>query len=397
MRRTAFFRRQTALRMSPGCGRWLYAVDMSIVKFADNRPLLFWLLQLWGWSAWAITTYLGVVIWSDPPASYPLYLLLIAFIGMLFTLGMRQVYQRTWNGSLLLRAALVLICSYGAAVAWVFVRSVIFPELYPEDAAKLEAEAIAKGNSQFMILLELSLKAAGVMVVWSAVYFGIKYYMLAQEDKQRYLAAVGRAKEAQLKMLRYQLNPHFLFNTLNAISTLILDLDNRTANEMVTKLSRFLRYSLENDPMQEATVADEVASLKLYLDIEKVRFAERLRLEFFVADDAEAALMPSMLLQPLVENSIKYAISQSVAGGCLKITACVKEGELQLRVIDDGPGVCPEDLDHSQGTGVGLANIRGRLQELYGAEQSFDLSATQPHGLTVAISLPCRYREGNRA
>ena len=339
MRRTAFFRRQTALRMSPGCGRWLYAVDMSIVKFADNRPLLFWLLQLWGWSAWAITTYLGVVIWSDPPASYPLYLLLIAFIGMLFTLGMRQVYQRTWNGSLLLRAALVLICSYGAAVAWVFVRSVIFPELYPEDAAKLEAEAIAKGNSQFMILLELSLKAAGVMVVWSAVYFGIKYYMLAQEDKQRYLAAVGRAKEAQLKMLRYQLNPHFLFNTLNAISTLILDLDNRTANEMVTKLSRFLRYSLENDPMQEATVADEVASLKLYLDIEKVRFAERLRLEFFVADDAEAALMPSMLLQPLVENSIKYAISQSVAGGCLKITAYVKEGELQLRVIDDGPGV----------------------------------------------------------
>ena len=370
---------------------------MSIVKFADNRPLLFWLLQLWGWSAWAITTYLGVVIWSDPPASYPLYLLLIAFIGMLFTLGMRQVYQRTWNGSLLLRAALVLICSYGAAVAWVFVRSVIFPELYPEDAAKMEAEAIAKGNSQFMILLELSLKAAGVMVVWSAVYFGIKYYMLAQEDKQRYLAAVGRANEAQLKMLRYQLNPHFLFNTLNAISTLILDLDNRTANEMVTKLSRFLRYSLENDPMQEATVADEVASLKLYLDIEKVRFAERLRLEFFVADEAEAALMPSMLLQPLVENSIKYAISQSVEGGSLKITAYVKEGELQLRVIDDGPGVRPEDLDRSQGTGVGLANIMGRLQELYGAEQSFDLSATEPHGLTVAISLPCRYREGNQA
>jgi two-component system LytT family sensor kinase len=93
------------------------------------------------------------------------------------------------------------------------------------------------------------------MLTWSALYFGIKYYLLSQEEKQRYLKAISMAQEAQLKMLRYQLNPHFLFNTLNAISTLILDKDTQVANSMVMKLSRFLRYSLDNDPMQQVTVA----------------------------------------------------------------------------------------------------------------------------------------------
>jgi two-component system LytT family sensor kinase len=159
------------------------------------------------------------------------------------------------------------------------------------------------------------------MLVWSALYFGIKYYLLSQEEKQRYLKAVSMAHEAQLKMLRYQLNPHFLFNTLNAISTLILDKDTQLANSMVMKLSRFLRYSLDNDPMQQVTVAEEIESLQLYLDIEKVRFGERLTLHFSVTPDAQDALMPSLLLQPLVENSIKYAVSQSISGGSIAVSA----------------------------------------------------------------------------
>jgi len=366
---------------------------MSIANVADNKPLLFWLLQLWGWSAWAITTYLGVVIWSEPPGSYPFYLLLIALLGMLLTLLMRQLYLYTWSSSLSLRATLVLIVSYAAAVAWVLLRSLIFPELYPDDAAKMEAEAVAKGHSQLMVLFELSLKAVGVMLVWSAVYFGIKYYLLAQEGKQRYLAAIGRAHQAQLKMLRYQLNPHFLFNTLNAISTLILDHDNRTADDMVTKLSRFLRYSLESDPMKEVSVADEVASLKLYLDIEKVRFGERLSLAFEVAKGVEQAQLPSMLLQPLVENAIKYAISESIHGGCIRVTACAAGTQLQLQVIDDGPGLQPDKCRGATSTGVGIANIKGRLSELYGDQQSLELQENEPHGLTVTIRLPLIYGE----
>ena len=149
------------------------------------------------------------------------------------------------------------------------------------------------------------------MLVWSALYFGIKYYLLMQEERQRSLKAMNMAHEAQLKMLRYQLNPHFLFNTLNALSTLILDRQIEPANRMVSKLSNFLRYSLDNDPMQKISLAQEISALKLYLDIEKVRFEERLQLEIDVEDEARRALIPSLLLQPLVENAIKYAVSPS--------------------------------------------------------------------------------------
>ncbi|MCV6613620.1 MAG: histidine kinase, partial [Cellvibrionaceae bacterium] len=233
-----------------------------------------------------------------------------------------------------------------------------------------------------------STTASWVFLVWSGHYFGIKYYMLLQEEKQRGLLAMSMAHEAQLKMLRYQLNPHFLFNTLNAISTLILDKDTQLANTMVTRLSRFLRYSLDNDPMQKVTVDEEVEALRLYLDIEKVRFDERLQIYFEVAPQAKTALMPSLLLQPLVENAIKYAIAQSIKGGTLTVKAQVFGNDLLLAVADDGPGLDSSIPSDNKGSGVGLANCRERLQELYGQEQSFRLSKTEPHGLTINIRIP---------
>jgi LytS/YehU family sensor histidine kinase len=229
------------------------------------------------------------------------------------------------------------------------------------------------------------------MLVWSALYFGIKYYLLSQQEQQRYLKAVSMAQEAQLKMLRYQLNPHFLFNTLNAISTLILDKDTQLANSMVMKLSRFLRYSLDNDPMQQVTVAEEIEALQLYLDIEKVRFAERLSLHFAIDPQAENALMPSLLLQPLVENSIKYAVSQSVGGGSIAVSASIEGDALQLTVADDGPGLDLRQGRLPKGGGVGLANTRERLAQVYGERQSFRLTSTEPHGLTITIRLPVTY------
>jgi len=130
--------------------------------------------------------------------------------------------------------------------------------------------------------------------------------------------------------LRYQLNPHFLFNTLNAISTLILEQQTELANRMVTRLSSFLRYSLDNDPMQKITLNQELAALKLYLDIEKVRFEDHLSLELDIGDEASQALIPSLLLQPLVENAIKYGIARSEEGGHLRIAAKVFAGDLLL-------------------------------------------------------------------
>ena len=230
--------------------------------------------------------------------------------------------------------------------------------------------------------------AAMVMLVWSLLYFGIKFYMMAQEEQKRRLKAVSMAHEAQLKMLQYQLNPHFLFNTLNAISTLILDKHTQLANEMVTRLSHFLRYTLENDPLKKVSVSQEIEALQLYLDIEKVRFGERLQLHFNVDRAATDALMPSLLLQPLVENSIKYAISQAIQQGSIGISATVVDGWLELAVADDGPGLNTRDGRIPKGSGVGLANCRERLREIYGEKQSFRIATTEPHGSTVRIRIP---------
>ena len=206
-------------------------------------------------------------------------------------------------------------------------------------------------------------------------------------------SAMSMAQQAQLKMLRYQLNPHFLFNTLNAISTLILEQETQLANTMVGRLSRFLRYSLENDPMEKVTVAEEFEALRLYLDIEKVRFGERLQLHFDLPTQVREALMPSLLLQPLVENSIKYAIATAVKGGSIGVSAALDNGELVLAVADDGPGLDMRVGRNAKGGGVGLGNIRDRLSALYGEGQSFRLGATEPHGLTTTIRIPLEYKE----
>src|SRR5207342_1219369 len=190
-----------------------------------------------------------------------------------------------------------------------------------------------------------------LLLCWTGLYFGIKYYESLQLQREATLRAATLAQEAQLKMLRYQLNPHFLFNTLNAISTLILDGENRTANQAVMRLSEFLRYTLDQDPMKKVTLRQELDALNLYLGIEKLRFGDRLRLEFDVDERAESALVPSLLLQPLVENAMKYAIAPREQGGAVTVIAGIEGGGLRLAVVDDGPGL-PPAVANANGRGV---------------------------------------------
>jgi LytS/YehU family sensor histidine kinase len=233
-----------------------------------------------------------------------------------------------------------------------------------------------------------------VLLCWSGLYFGIKYYQQLQLQTEQTLKATALAHEAQLKMLRYQLNPHFLFNTLNAISTLILDNANETANRAVSRLSDFLRYTLDNDPMKRVTLGSELHAIDLYLEIEKVRFGDRLVVRKEVENATLEALVPSLILQPLIENAIKFAITPSVDGGTLKISARQHNGMLVLQVADNGPG-----LGNGSGTkksgGVGLKNTRERLQQFYGDKQDFTLAPNDPHGLIITINIPFENDEDN--
>jgi two-component system, LytTR family, sensor kinase len=218
------------------------------------------------------------------------------------------------------------------------------------------------------------------------LYFGIKFYESQRKQEEAMLKAVALAQEAQLKMLRYQLNPHFLFNTLNAISTLILDNQNTKANHAVTRLSEFLRYTLDQDPMKKVTLRQEIEALDLYLGTERLRFGERLHLEYAIEAGALEALVPSLLLQPLLENSLKYAVSAREQGGMVRIEGRTRERVLELSVVDDGPGLRDGGAPGER-RGVGLRNTRERLAVLYGENYRFVVFNAHP-GLRIDMGLP---------
>ena len=237
---------------------------------------------------------------------------------------------------------------------------------------------------------------------WTGLYYAINYFLQLEEQADRLERLEAQATSAQLAMLRYQLNPHFLFNTLNSISTLVLLKQTEPANAMLTRLSRFLRHTLVSQPGGTVTVAQEVETLKLYLDIERMRFEERLQTEFDIADEAAEACLPSLLLQPLVENAIKYAVSPLEEGAKISLTAQLSGSRLRLVVSDTGPGLkTPLDAtgtslprsDSPDSTGVGLANIRNRLAQAYGENHLFEIRSPVQGGFMVIIEIPFE-REG---
>ncbi len=360
---------------------------MNIDQLLGNRRYLFWTLQIAGWGGWGVTWYASNASWGDLPDNYHIYIIVISLLGLLISLGMRGIYRASWESHPLRRAIIILVTSWVAAAIWVALRHYIFTNVM-EVKGTVKSGANAHGSDLFFAMMEGITTHWFVMLCWSGLYVGIKYYQLLQEERARGIRIESTAHEAQLKMLRYQLNPHFLFNTLNAISTLVLEQSNATANGMISKLSTFLRYSLDSDPMQKVTLNQEVEALNLYLDIEKVRFDERLQVVYDVHQEYQQALIPSLLLQPLVENAIKYAISKSVAGGSIRVGAYRFDTELLLEVADDGPGLSPQAEQPLPGHGVGMANTRNRLQELYGDRQSLTLGDNAPHGLVVSIRIP---------
>lgn len=351
-----------------------------LAGFLDTRERQFWFLQTAGWGAYALAAYLGALA-AEKPTSYNLLILGAAGAGYLLSLAMRYAYHALWNRTPAVLLAGAAMLSYLLGMVWAVIKNSIYWQIYKPDYVP----------DNWLSYLHGTVGGTVVFVCWSGLYFGIKYYQMLQAERQQVLAAQALAHEAQLKMLRYQLNPHFLFNTLNAISTLILDNDNRTANRAVTKLSDFLRYTLHNDPMQKVSLDQELKSLNLYLEIEKVRFADRLKVEIDVDEQARSALVPSLVTQPIIENSIRYAIAPREEGGHIRISGHVLNERLVLELADDGPGLNGDERPRA-GRGVGLANTRERLRQMYGNRFALELTRGRPSGLRVIIAVPYETR-----
>lgn len=347
----------------------------------DDRNRFFWILQVFGWLGYILIQYIGSLA-QETREIYVIIVALGGYAGFLLTIPLRYLYRYIWNIRPWWLFLIVIFASFIVAVFWAVIDNVTNWEIYQFGYRPLN----------LLMYLNNTIAKMYIILSWSGLYFVIKYYQMLQDEKQKALTAVSMAHQSQLKMLRYQLNPHFLFNTLNAISTLILVEENKLANKMMSRLSDFLRFSLDNEPIKRITLEREIEVLMLYLDIEKVRFEERLQVNTWISDEASRALVPSMFLQPIIENSIKYAIARLETQGVIDIKAWVEIETLVVQVWDNGPHPFnPLDAlekDESKSGGVGLSNTRERLKALYGKQYSFNLSANDPTGCIVEIRIP---------
>jgi len=299
--------------------------------------------------------------------------------------------MRYWNTAIHTRALISVASVLLVSFVWTVIRVELYTELTGTE--KVWAEL---GGWYFSSIF--------IYFCWAGFFHGIRYYQLlqfeheimlkkeaeAKAEQLKRLSAQSVARDAKIKMLRYQLNPHFLCNTLNAINSLIESELAEQAQQMTVQLSKFLRYSLDNDPDTKIALEFEIKALELYLEIEKTRFGERLQLDFKISDAAKVALIPSLLLQPIIENSMKHVIAQNEEGGIISLSADVVSNKLVLELSDtgSGDGVDRNKIKSKTGRGVGLRNIDERLKVLYSDNYVFNLNVRPSGGLKTTIKLP---------
>ncbi|MDX2418424.1 MAG: histidine kinase [Xanthomonadales bacterium] len=362
----------------------------AVTTVYNNRVYQFWLMQLIGWGGLGMVTFFSLTLWyATATWDHVSHTIVQSLLGMILSIPLHRICLVVWSRPILSRIGWSLLAVIVVSVLWTILRIYTFTLI--TGSGGIWADFGGWYFSSFLVYL-----------CWVALYYGNKYYYQAQmeylktqtaaaatrEEQLKRLKAEADAKSAQLGMLQYQLNPHFLFNTLNSISALVKFQEAEKAQKMITQLGHFLRYSLDTDPSLTISLQQEIEALMLYLDIERTRFGERLRLDFEVDDQAKRAQVPSLLLQPLAENSIKYAISANENGGTIKLRATVQQDELRLELTDTGPGATSEQPAPKTGRRVGLHNTLQRLKTLYDEAYMFDIDLHPSGGLKISIRIP---------
>ena len=335
-------------------------------------------LALTGPVSWRQAVSFGGSFW----ALWLLFLPAVAWLSFRFPIERRRLLR---NVGLHLLACLLVVGSSGAtfrAVPPIFPR----PQRSETQGDRLIRKLIGRSHPVRSACLRAALD---VLFYWSLVGVcqGIRNFRISQERERRAVELEARFTSAKLQALRMQINPHFLFNTLNSIAALVY-VNPRAADEMLGDLSELLRRSLDSMEEQEIPLAQELEFIGGYISIEQKRFGERLRVEQSVPDELMKALVPALILQPLVENAIRHGIEPRRGPGLISIEAKQEDKHLHLIVRDNGRGLPGADLNSSVRRGIGLTNTLARLQELYGQDQSFSFGRAEPQGCRVDIRLP---------
>ncbi len=320
----------------------------------------FWFLQISGWLIYMVVIYITFLTVTSNFLSLFYIKSFRAVVGFFLTLILWRIYRRVVNRLSLSSIVLtVLVLSVVFGLAWALIEEGYIRAISTEYDFYKNLPKIPR------VALDYAMTITG----WSAVYFGIKYWQKSQVEQANALQATVLADKAQLDVLRYQLNPHFLFNALNSIRASV-DEDSTRAKQMITQLSEFLRYSLLHESTKKIPLREEIEAVRNYLAIEKIRFEEKLEAEFEIEKTTEDFRVPCFLLNPLVENAIKHGLQTSAKPLKIKISAKVFDDKLVLEVANSGK--LQNGFD-SNGTKIGLKNVRERLEKLFGENGKFEL------------------------
>jgi two-component system LytT family sensor kinase len=235
-----------------------------------------------------------------------------------------------------------------------------------------------------------SAQATFLLFLWCNLYFSVKKWQELERERERLLRAEAEARDARLSALRYQLNPHFLFNSLNAVSTLVLEGDASAATRMLAQIGELLRTTLDDEAAAETALSQEIAFTEQYLAIEQTRLGDRLGVDMAISPETLDALVPSMLLQPLVENAVRHGVAPLVKGGSIRIESKLNGSQLQLRIRNSGAPRARFEPINQPALGIGLRNTAERLKTLYSNAHTFTFEWPETGGCEVTVELPFR-------
>ncbi|HET7551049.1 MAG TPA: histidine kinase [Gemmatimonadaceae bacterium] len=320
-----------------------------------------------------------IAVWQLVPVYLARWYIWVVLTPFIFAAARRwQLGGDTARGTRALNAAMLAVAS------------VLFALLHSVLSALVD---LALGSGRVLVPLAVTEHVSAFFVTGLvvcaaiiAVYHAIDYYRRYRSRELRASHLGAQLAQTKLQLLRTQLQPHFLFNTLNAVSALMHE-DLEAADAMLAALGDLLRAALRGDGAEEVSLRQEVELTRCYLDIMKLRFGGELSASIEIAPDSLDALVPNMLLQPLVENAVLHGIAQRSRGGSVEVRAQHTDGSLVITVLDDGPGL-PDGWEERSSAGVGLSNTRSRLRRLYGKRQRIDIGNRAEGGLCLTLTIP---------
>lgn len=333
-----------------------------------NKNRLFWLLNSTGWLVLLLIYILLYNYQNLTNLNIIFRLSIIYFCGFLISIPLRYFYRKIdyQSRSILSLAIIVIFTTIITAGIWVWL-SLLFRYPFPDLRVPLSQITI-------YVYITRTYSHLWVLVLWSGLYFGIKIWAAWLLQRERTERANALAQAAQLKMLRYQLNPHFLFNALNSIRALIEE-DKNQARRMITELSEFLRYSLISKNYANVPLINEIEAIRHYFTIQKIRYEEKLEVTIEIDPPAEDFPVLSFLIHPLIENAIKYGMQTSSMPLKIRVTAEVQNDTLKIDICNTGSWIPPAEKQQNRknGTGTGIKNVQQRLENAFPQAHNFKI------------------------